>query len=323
MRERERPRRSQAGRPRGGTQVSIRSGTATLTNGLGWFSLALGAVELLAPRAVNRLSGLDRNHTGLTRLFGLRELSSGLGILTSRDPGPWVKARIAGDAMDLATLGVGLLSARNRRGLTVFSIAAVAGVTALDILASQQLDRKRGNSGANAMKTAVPVETTLVVSRSPEECYRFWRDLQNLPRFIPNLESVTVTGDRQSHWVAKAPGGALVEWDSEITEDRPNALIAWRSLPGSDVLSTGNVRFEAGLPGRGTIVMLNMHYDAPAGRVGAGVARLLGDDPATQLRLGLKRFKQLLETGEIPTTHGQSAGRRSAFARMFGKGETP
>jgi uncharacterized membrane protein len=315
------PARSSMSRQRGRREVAPRSPIGGLVNGLGWFSIALGAAELLAPRAVNKLSGLDRSHTGLTRLFGLRELGSGIGILASEDPAPWVKARVAGDAMDLAALGLGLVSSRNSRGLTLFSIAAVAGVTALDVLASQELDRQRGK--AKGVRKPIPVEATLVVNRSVEECYRFWRNLENLPRFIPNLESVTATGEQKSHWVAKAPAGTRVEWDSQITEDRPNALIAWRSLPGSDVLSTGNVRFEAGLPGRGTIVKLNMHYDAPAGRAGAGVARLLGDDPATQVLLGLRRFKQLLETGEIPTTRGQPAGRRSALARMFRKGETP
>ena len=224
--------------------------------------------------------------------------------------------------MDLATLALALVSPRNYQGRAALAITAVAGVTALDILASRELDRGRDES-ARGLQYGVPVEVTLIVNRSPQECYQFWRDLQQLPRFMRHLQSVVVIDERRSHWVAKAPAGLQVEWDAEITEDRPNALLAWRSLSGSQVPNSGTVRFEQAPAGRGTIVVVSIQYDPPAGRLGATVAKMFGEEPSQQIREDLRRFKQLLETGEIPTTHGQPAGRRSALARVFGKGETP
>lgn len=295
-----------------------------LTQGLGWFSVALGAAELLFPRGVARVSGIARPHSALTRLFGARELASGIGILTSRGQAqePWIKARVAGDGLDLATLGLALLSPRNQRSLTLMSVVAVAGVTALDVLASQELRRQR-TSSTDRFTFGVPIETTLIVNQTPQACYDFWRKLENLPTFMRHLESVRVTGDRSSHWVSKAPLGTRVEWDAEITEDRPGALLSWKSLPGSQILNTGTVRFEEYVGGRGTLVIVNLVYDAPGGPMGAALARMLGEEPKVQIREDLRRFKQLIETGEVPTTRGQSAGRRSRLARLFGKGETP
>jgi uncharacterized membrane protein len=185
------------------------------------------------------------------------------------------------------------------------------------------------------------VKQTITINGAPDELYRFWRDLQNLPRFMKHLESVTPeqmmrqtaadqasvgaasqpagqpTGDARSHWVAKAPAGTTVEWDAEITEDRPNELIAWRSLDGADVDSAGTVRFEEAPGGRGTVVKLEMHYHPPAGALGAGIAKLFGEDPEWQVKEGLRRFKQLMEIGEVITTEGQPAGRESSTSRKY------
>lgn len=295
-----------------------------LTQGLGWFSVALGTAELLFPRGVTNASGVARPHSGLTRLFGARELASGIGILTSRGQAqaPWIKARVAGDALDLAALGLALLAPRNRRSLTLLSILAVAGVTALDVLASQELQRQR-TSRADRFTFGVPIETTLLVNQTPQACYDFWRKLENLPTFMHHLESVKVADDGTSHWVSKAPLGTHVEWDAEITDDRPGALLSWKSLPGSQIHNSGTVRFEEYVGGRGTLLVVNLVYDAPGGPMGAALARVLGEEPKVQIRDDLRRFKQLIETGEIPTTRGQPAGRRSRLSRLFGKGETP
>lgn len=122
---------------------------------------------------------------------------------------------------------------------------------------------------------AVHTINSLVMKRSPEELYRFWRDFQNLPRFMPHLESVQVSGDRRSHWVARAPAGMTVEWDAAITEDRPNQLIAWRSLDGADVDNSGTVRFERAAGHRGTVVKVELLYSPPAGVIGAAHRRTL------------------------------------------------
>ena len=296
------------------------SQSGPLARGLGWFSIGLGAAQLFAPRGVARMAGITSDQTTLVRVCGMRELACGIGLLTQQNPAPWVKARIAGDVMDLTALGRALFSPGNARGRTTAALAMVAGVTALDVICNQELDRGRGMRRGASMY-GVPVERVVTISRSPEECYSFWRKLENLPRFMQHLEAVHVADDKRSHWVAKAPAGTKVEWDAEITEDRPNQLLAWRTLEGADVPNGGTVRFESAPPGRGTIVRVTLQYDPPAGRLGSVVAKLFGEEPDQQVRDDLRRFKQLMETGEVPTTEGQPAGKRSAIGRMLRKGD--
>jgi uncharacterized membrane protein len=156
----------------------------------------------------------------------------------------------------------------------------------------------------------IKVKRDMIINRPAEELYRFWRDFENLPRFMDHLESVRTIGDKRSHWVAKAPAGMTVEWDAEITVDRENEMIGWRSLEGADVDNAGYVRFE-GAPGKsGTVVRVSLQYNPPAGKVGATVAKLLGEEPELQIGEDLHRFKQLMETGEVATSQGQPSDRK-------------
>ncbi len=132
------------------------------------------------------------------------------------------------------------------------------------------------------------------------DVYRFWRRFENLPRFMTHLDRVTETSDGKSHWVAVGPAGLAVEWDAEIINEVADKLIAWRSLPGSDVMTAGAVNFDATPAGRGTEVRVHLQYAPPAGKAGAVVASLFGREPAQTIREDLRRFKQLLESGEIP-----------------------
>ena len=157
--------------------------------------------------------------------------------------------------------------------------------------------------------TGIKVRHSVTLSKSPEELYRFWRNLENLPRFMNHLQSVTQIDSNRSHWKVKAPAGMTVEWDAEIIADTPNEIIGWRSLPGAEVDNAGSVRFEQAPGGRGTIVRVQLQYNPPGGRAGAFVAKLFGEEPEQQLRDDLRRFKQLIEAGEIPTTEGQTSGR--------------
>jgi uncharacterized membrane protein len=155
----------------------------------------------------------------------------------------------------------------------------------------------------------IKVEKSVTINRSPAELYQFWRKFENLPQFMRHLEAVRVIDATRSHWVAAAPAGTTVEWDAEIINDKPNELIAWRSLEGSDVANAGSVHFEEQANGRGTVVKVALRYAPPAGRLGALVAKLFGEEPERQVEEDLRRFKQLMETGEIVTTEGQPAGR--------------
>lgn len=152
------------------------------------------------------------------------------------------------------------------------------------------------------------VRRSVTVSRSREEVYRFWRDLENLPRFMQHLEAVTSPGERRSHWIARGPAGTRIEWDAEILEDRPNELIAWRSLEKSDVRNEGVVRFTPAPADRGTEVHVELRYEAPAGKAGAAVAKLFGEEPGVQIRDDLRRFKQVMETGEVLLSDGSPEG---------------
>jgi uncharacterized membrane protein len=126
---------------------------------------------------------------------------------------------------------------------------------------------------------------------------------------MDHLVSVSQLDSRRSRWVAKAPAGRTVEWDAEIINEITGELIAWRTVEGADVVSAGSVRFTPAPGGRGTEVRVRLQYDPPAGKIGATVAWLLGHDPAATIREDLRRFKQLMEAGEVPTIEGQPRGK--------------
>ena len=155
------------------------------------------------------------------------------------------------------------------------------------------------------------VDESVTINRPIEELYRFWRNLENLPQFMQHLESVERVTDTLSRWRAHGPGGKIVEWNAEIINEVPNKVIGWRSIEGSDVVSAGSVNFDDAGPGRGTRVRVRLQYSPPGGKVGAAVARMLGRDAATEIREDLRRFKQILETGEVPSTKDSLAGETS------------
>jgi len=171
------------------------------------------------------------------------------------------------------------------------------------------------NTAGRGPATGVPagagcrVDESVIVNSPAADLYRYWRNFENLPRFMPGLKSVTVEGGR-SHWAAEAPMGASATWDAEIVNEIEGELIAWRSLPGSAVDTAGSVHFRRAPDGAGTVVSVEMKYNPPAGRAGAGFAWLFGDDARRQVKEALRAFKLLMETGERPTTRGQPSGRR-------------
>jgi len=290
-----------------------------LARGLGWFSIGLGLLEIFAPRALSRLIGV-RSQPGVMRLLGAREVVTGIGILTQPETDKWIKARVAGDTMDLTLLGAGFMSEKSHPGRLMLATAAVASVTAVDVLCAKDLSEGPGSQGqlsSAAGVGAVYVRRSIIISETPENLYQRWHDFEALPRFMSHLISVESTGEKRSHWVAKGPAGSRVEWDAEMSEDIPNELIAWRSLPGADVDNSGSVRFERAPAERGTIVRVDMHYRPPAGKAGAFIAKMLGQSPEKQLAVDLLRFKQLVETGEVARTEGQPAGRMHSTSRKY------
>ena len=276
------------------------SSARRLANGLGWFSLGLGFAELLAPRAIANITGVSKERTGLIRLYGLREIAAGMAIFAQKKPTVGVWSRVAGDAMDLASLGTAFTSPNAKTGRLAFATANVLAVTALDVMCARQLSAN-GSQGIHASGTCI-------VNRPPDEVYTFWRDFQNLPRFMRHLESVEDMGGGRSRWTAKGPAGMNVQWEATIIADEPGRVITWRSLEGSDVDNAGAVRFERAAGGRGTIVKVNIEYNPIGGVLGAAVAKLFGEEPEQQLDDDLRRFKQVMEVGEVVVSEATLLG---------------
>jgi uncharacterized membrane protein len=273
-----------------------------MAKALGWFSIGLGLSQIASPRGVTRLIGVpdtEQNRRTM-QLFGIREITAGLGILGKQRPTEWMWTRVAGDAMDLAALSRSLTSPGANRNRVAAATAAVLGVTLLDYLTGQKLSRvSNGAKAEERERQTVTVRRAVTVQRPRSEVYRFWRDFSNLPRFMDHLESVDVLDDRRSHWKAKAPAGSNVEWDAEIVDERENELITWRSLQNADVANRGSVRFADAPGNRGTEVHVALEYEPPGGKLGAIVAKLFGEEPGQQVADDLRRFKQVMEVGEV------------------------
>jgi uncharacterized membrane protein len=276
---------------------SLREAGARRAKWLGLFSLALGISQLAAPGSVAKLVGLPdtpRRRVAL-RALGARESVSGLGLLAKSTSAAPVWARVAGDAMDLALIGVAFTDQRTQKRLLAAAAGAVLGITVLDVMSAAQLSRKRA-----VQKLVLPIHVvrSITINRPPETVYGFWRDLENLPRFMAHLESVREEADG-SVWRAKGPAGLSIEWRAEITLDRPNEAIAWRALEGASVPNRGVVRFKPAPGGRGTELTVELKYDPPAGALGAAIAKLFGEEPGQQIAGDLRRLKQVLETGSV------------------------
>ena len=291
-----------------------------LAQSLGWFSIGLGLAELIAPRRVEKCVGAPGSYKILTPMLGVREITAGLGILTQDKPKEWLWSRVIGDVMDLALLGAAFKSNKSNTRRLAIATTMVAGVTALDILASRQTSQERVSMRNGRTKDgSVRMTRTITIQRSARELYSFWRNFENLPKFMPHLKSVRVIDEKKSHWISKGPAGKEIEWDAEITSENLNDHISWQSLPGSEVPNKGNVRFEELPADRGCVVRVAIVYDPPGGMLGSKLAKLLGRSPEQMTGSDLRRFKQLLETGEVATTAGQPAGRPSSQSRRFDK----
>ncbi len=159
------------------------------------------------------------------------------------------------------------------------------------------------------MNQPLRVEKTLTINKPAEELYRFWHDFENLPRFMKHLKEVKVYDSKRSHWTTTGPLGGSVEWDADIIEDRENELIAWKSAAGADVDNSGSVQFKPAPNNLGTEVKVITEYNPPGGAIADAIAKLFGEAPEQQLGDDLRRFKMIVEAGEIATTEGQPKGK--------------
>ncbi|MDX3074098.1 SRPBCC family protein [Streptomyces sp. NPDC088354] len=275
-----------------------------LVRGLGWASALLGVPQVVAPAGFARALGMDdaSRHRTVTTVVGVRELVAAAGLLGRPHPA-WLWGRVGGDLMDLTMLTRAMKNHNGRGfGRTVAATAAVTAITATDVYAAMTRTHR---------STPVELTATTTVTPPPDEVYALWSDLERLPDFMGHLEEVHVTGPRTSHWRASAPFGKAVEWDAETTQDVPGQMIAWRSVDGSDIDNSGEVRFEPAPGGGGTEIGVTLRYDVPGGALGRAAARYFGEEPHQQLDDDLRRFKQVAETGEVVRSEGAPGGKRA------------
>jgi uncharacterized membrane protein len=220
----------------------------------------------------------------------------------------------AGAALTLYGLGI-----RKGGGLLLAAAGAMLvrrGATGhCDVYQALGVDKRRGQADADTRQVlggaaGVKVHQAVTVNRPAAELYEFWRTLENLPRFMSHVESVQRVSDGVSHWRVKGPGRTRFEWEAQVINDIPNELIAWKSIGHPSVVSAGSVHFEDAGVDRGTRVRVKLQYSPPGGKAGAAVAKIFGRDAATEIREDLRKFKQILEAGEIATTQGQPRGGR-------------
>ncbi|MDP9053990.1 MAG: DUF2892 domain-containing protein [Acidobacteriota bacterium] len=207
-----------------------------------------------------------------------------------------------------AFIGIAFL----RRGVTGFCYTYQAlGINSAPEQSSDTGNSEKG-SGQNVSvphQTGIRIDEAVTVNLPTPQVFQFWRNLANVAEFMEHVESVrTLADSSRTHWTAKGPGGKSVEWQAQIINEIENELIAWRSLPGSEIPHAGSVHFKEASGGRGTEVHVEILYSPPGGSAGAMVAKLFGEDPAAQIRSDLKRLKARLEAGVLPDTEGQSAG---------------
>ena len=224
---------------------------------------------------------------------------------------------------DVTGLALGLLSGvLVERGVTghcpaydMLGVSSAGSGTGIARDEDAGVVQQHGRAAALDAQKATKVERSVTIyGQSRAAIYGFWRQLENLPRIFKHLESVTVQDAQRSHWVAKAPAGRTVSWDAEIVNEIPDTLLAWKSLPGASVPNAGSVHFTDAPGGRGVEVKVVLEYEPPAGRVGVTLARLLGEEPDTQVREDLRRYKALLETGELPVSEIPGQGKRAREA---------
>jgi uncharacterized membrane protein len=251
-------------------------------------------------------ANMDREDTGSGA--GPREARRPETTANVGDLERWISA-LGGSFLITCSLG--------RKGAARIALAALGGglvyrgVTGhCPVYTALGLDTATGGDHVATVlsKGGVKVERSITVMRPAAELYGFWRRFENLPNVFRHLESVRVDGNR-SHWVVKAPLGTEVEWDADVINEIENELIAWTSVAGSGVDHAGSVHFQPAPGGRGTEVRVSLKYSPPAGKLGAWFAKVFGEDPEHEIEEDLRRFKQVMETGEVATTEGQSSAR--------------
>jgi uncharacterized membrane protein len=220
--------------------------------------------------------------------------------------------------------GIALAASGRHKGMVgcTARLVAGAGLVHRGLTGQCELYRAIGLRTAPADATlpyelGIRARASTTIGHPREKVFEFLRQLENLPRVMRHLISVETAENGRSHWIAQGPAGYQVQWDAEVINEIPNELVAWKSLPGSDVDQAGSLRFRDAPGGRGTEIRVELQYNPPAGILGAYVARLFGREPEQEIAADLQLLKQFLETGEIATTESQSRGGTETGKRVW------
>jgi uncharacterized membrane protein len=298
-----------------------------LSRAIGWSSVGIGVAQVAAPGAIARAIGLveDRRASLAARAMGLANLAIGAGLIVRPARGSRMWARIAGDALGAGLLALAASGRRASDRRIMFALAASGTILALDALAARRLLRGR--------TTPTPLAFAITINKTPAEVYAFFRQFENLPRFMDYLEAVETQGSRHSHWRARLPLGRVIEWDAEITEDRPDELIAWQTVDRSLFAHRGRVTFASAPGDAGTEVRVAMEIGVAGVQPSRTLANLLA---GSQIKGDLRRLKQVMETGEVLLSDASAVrgkhpaqpstlaarGARARSLRLSGIGET-
>ena len=282
-----------------------------LASGLGWFSIGLGLTELLAPRVITGPLGLHGRER-LVRAFGAREIGAGIGLLTASEPSPWLWGRVAGDALDIATLAAGLRDNR-RRPFAMLALAMLAGVTALDAYSANRARRAAAAGSVNLAVKVPEVERSITVGIPAAELLALLGQPDTMQRIAAPFVDVRPAGPDRTRWTLPGPLGTSSAWTARCVADEDGLGLRWEPEPGESgflsptFLSGVSLRLHA--TSHGTVVRLRVRFSSDAGVSGAVSRTLAGLVPAALLDKSLHFLKSLAETGEIPTTERQPAAR--------------
>ena len=310
-----------------------------LATALGWFSIALGVSELTAPRALARMAGLPESSVPVVRALGARRFGHGISVLAAPDRQEPVWSRVVGDAVDLAVLFSALRSDESDEGRISGAIAAIAGVTAVDVFCATRLGQRRqegrgwqgsgwqsGAQGDNRndwMQRGVRVEQATTINKSIDEVYAFWRELRELPALhaSPRIRAAALrpsrAGARRGQPACRSNG------KPRSLEEREHEWIAWRSLEGADVENSGSVRFQRAPGARGTEVRVQLQYRASGRKARQGIAWLFGEEPSQQIHEDLRRVKTAARDGRDPAVGRPRPVARGSARRRSTRNQRP
>jgi uncharacterized membrane protein len=282
---------------------SQRNGMRTardLSRALGWVSLGLGAAQLAAPQRLADLAGVagdDRTRT-IVRLLGLREIATGAGLIAGSHPAPWMWGRVGGDAIDLALLASAADDRGTNRKRLAGAAAITAGIATVDAICSAWLTTAPATYPSRQAEPA-RVATAITVRAPASRVYEALANAQNLPRFVKSFASIDVRTPRLIRWTATLPGGFSLEWEIEMTEEEPGERLAWQTREGSTFPAAGQITVRPAPADQGTEIRFTAALDPPGGELGTKIGDLFSGAIGTKIHNDLRRFKQLVELGEI------------------------